>query len=116
MKNYTNHQTNTTSSSANIISVLQNITSGIKRKITKITDKDSSAILSRKNITIASIIIILSIANITLFAGGNFGNTGDVSALSYSTNEDISFTFAPTLSIGLSSDSLTIDNLARHYK
>ena len=111
MKNYTNHQTNTTSSSANIISVLQNITSGIRRKITKITDKDSSAILSCKNITMASIIIILSIAYITLFTSGNFGNTGDVSALSYSTSEDISFTFAPTLSIGLSTDSLTIDNL-----
>lgn len=33
------------------------------------------------------------------------------SALSYSTSSDVSFTFAPTLSIGLSTDSLNIDNL-----
>ena len=32
-------------------------------------------------------------------------------ALTYSSNTNVSFTFKPTLSIGLSSDSLTIDNL-----
>ncbi len=38
-------------------------------------------------------------------------NTNNANALSYSTNEDISFTFKPTLSISLSTGALTIDNL-----
>ena len=51
-------------------------------------------------------------------AAGIIGITGiavtssiSASALSYSTSSDVSFTFAPTLSIGLSTDSLNIDNL-----
>ena len=35
----------------------------------------------------------------------------DANALEYQTQADVSFTFAPTLSIGLSTNSLTIDNL-----
>ena len=35
----------------------------------------------------------------------------DSNAMTYSSNTDVSFTFAPTLSIDLSTDSLTIDNL-----
>ena len=35
----------------------------------------------------------------------------DANALEYQTQADVSFTFAPTLSIGLSANSLTIDNL-----
>ena len=35
----------------------------------------------------------------------------DANALEYQTQADVSFTFAPTLSIGLSTGSLTIDNL-----
>ena len=54
---------------------------------------------------------LAGILGIGIYSATNTANTSNASALSYSTSEDISFTFAPTLSIGLSTDSLTIDNL-----
>ena len=67
-----------------------------------------------KNYLTPSIIFTLSIATvfgIGIYNAANIANTSNANALSYSTSKDISFTFAPTLSIGLSTDSLTIDNL-----
>ena len=67
-----------------------------------------------KNYLIPSVITTLGIATVFgagMYSATNITNTSNVSALSYSTSNDISFTFAPTLSIGLSTDSLTIDNL-----
>ena len=68
-----------------------------------------------KNYLTPSIIFTLGIATvfgIGIYNATNIANTSNASALSYSTSKDISFTFTPTLSIGLSTDSLTIDNLA----
>ena len=53
-----------------------------------------------KIITLVSIIIILSLANII-----------NTSALSYSSSVNVDFTFNPTISISLSSDNLDISNL-----
>ncbi len=67
-----------------------------------------------KNYLIPSVITTLGIATVFgvgIYNAANIANTSNASALSYSTSKDISFTFAPTLSIGLSTDSLTIDNL-----
>ncbi|MEE0888380.1 MAG: hypothetical protein U0L97_04180 [Candidatus Saccharimonadaceae bacterium] len=67
-----------------------------------------------KNYLTSSIIFTLGIATvfgIGIYNATNIANTSNANALSYSTSEDISFTFAPTLSIGLSTDNLTIDNL-----
>ena len=76
---------------------------------------NSKSSKTKSAIALTSLIIVLSMVNITLLTGTMFGiniNTNaNASALSYSTNEDISFTFVPTLSIGLSTNSLTIDNL-----
>ena len=63
-----------------------------------------------RNITLASIIIILSFTNIALCSSNIFNNS-NVSALDYSSNVGIGFTFNPTLSISLSSSDLIIDNL-----
>ena len=54
---------------------------------------------------------LAGILGIGIYNATNIANTSNANALSYSTSNDISFTFAPTLSIGLSTDSLTIDNL-----
>ena len=76
---------------------------------------NSKSSKTKSIIALTSLIIVLSIVNITLLTGTIFGinlnTTTNANALSYSTSEDISFTFAPTLSIGLSTNSLTIDNL-----
>ncbi len=67
-----------------------------------------------KNYLIPSVITTLGIATVFgvgIYNATNIVNTNNANALSYSTSNDISFTFAPTLSIGLSTDSLTIDNL-----
>ena len=67
-----------------------------------------------KNYLIPSVITTLGIATVFgvgIYNATNIANTSNANALSYSTSKDISFTFAPTLSIGLSTDSLTIDNL-----
>ena len=63
---------------------------------------------TNKNYLIPGVLFTLSIA--TVFGVGIY-TANTTNALSYSTSEDISFTFAPTLSIGLSANSLTIDNL-----
>ena len=75
-----------TLSSENITSFSRNITSHFTGK--------------EKNITLLSVIIMLSFANITF-----------TSALSYQSNVGVSFTFNPTLSINISSSNLTIDSL-----
>ncbi len=60
---------------------------------------------------------MLCLLNITFLTGNIFGislssNSSNVSALTYSTEQDISFTFAPSLSITLSDTDLVIDTLA----
>ena len=82
-----------TSSSENITSFLRNITPHFTGK--------------EKIITLVSIIIMLSFVNITLC----FPNSSDTSALSYSTDVNIGFTFNPTISLSISPDNLTISNL-----
>ena len=52
-----------------------------------------------------------SVLSVGIYNAANIVNSSEASALSYSTSEDVSFTLKPTLSIGLSTDSLTIDNL-----
>ena len=67
-----------------------------------------------KNYLTPSIIFTLGIATVFgvgIYNATNIANISNANALSYSTSNDISFTFAPTLSIGLSTGSLTIDNL-----
>ena len=66
--------------------------------------------LTYRNITLCSIILILSLTNIILCLPNN-SSSNSVSALSYSTNIGIGFTFEPTLSISLSSNDLIIPNL-----
>ncbi|MBQ1373739.1 hypothetical protein IIY66_02975, partial [Candidatus Saccharibacteria bacterium] len=60
---------------------------------------------------IASTLSLATILGVGIYSATNIVNTNNVNALSYSTNEDISFTFKPTLSISLSTGALTIDNL-----
>ncbi|MBQ1373760.1 hypothetical protein IIY66_03080, partial [Candidatus Saccharibacteria bacterium] len=61
---------------------------------------------------IASTLSLATILGIGVYSATNIvNNTNNANALSYSTNEDISFTFKPTLSISLSTGALTIDNL-----
>ncbi|MBQ1373527.1 hypothetical protein IIY66_01850 [Candidatus Saccharibacteria bacterium] len=67
-----------------------------------------------KNFTlgIASTLSLATILGVGIYSATNIvNNTNNANALSYSTNEDISFTFKPTLSISLSTGALTIDNL-----
>ena len=85
---------NITLSLENIISFFRNITSHFTGK--------------EKIITLLLIIIMLSFANITLC----FLNSSGTSALSYSSNVGIGFTFNPTLSVNISSSDLVIPNLA----
>ena len=60
---------------------------------------------------IIATLVLPTIIGIGIYSGISIANANTTNALSYSTNEDISFTFKPTLSIGLSTNSLTIDNL-----
>ena len=61
---------------------------------------------------IASTLSLATILSVGIYSATNIvNNTNNANALSYSTNEDISFTFKPTLSISLSTGALTIDNL-----
>ena len=60
-----------------------------------------------RNITLSLLILILSLVNITLC----FSNYNNTSALDYSSNVGIGFTFNPTLSVSLSSSDLVIPNL-----
>ncbi len=87
----------------NLISFYRNITSHL-------TDKEKILTLRFKNITLASLIIMLSFTNMTLCSSNIFNNS-NVSALDYSSNVGIGFTFNPTLSISLSSNDLVIPNL-----
>ncbi len=64
----------------------------------------------RSNLATATICSLVGIIGIAAIIGAAMNNAS-TSALSYSTASDVSFTFAPTLSIGLSTDSLSIDNL-----
>ena len=63
-----------------------------------------------KIITLVLAIIMLSFANMTLCSSNIFSNS-NVSALDYSSNVGIGFTFNPTLSINISSSDLVISNL-----
>ena len=87
----------------NIILNLQNITPHF-------TGKEKILSSRFRNITSASIIIMLSFTNMTLCSSNIFNNS-NVSALDYSSNVGIGFTFNPTLSINISSSDLIIDNL-----
>ena len=91
-----NNKNNITLSLENIISFSRNITSHFTGKA--------------KIITLGLTIIMLSFANITLCSSNIFNNS-NVSALDYSSNVGIGFTFNPTLSISLSSNDLVIPNL-----
>ena len=73
-------------------------------------DKQKILTLRFRNITLASIIIMLSFTNMTLCSSNIFNNS-NVSALDYSSNVGVGFTFNPTLSISLSSNDLIIPNL-----
>ncbi len=64
----------------------------------------------RSNLATATICSLAGIISTATIIGAATSSIS-TSALSYSTSSDVSFTFAPTLSIGLSTDSLTIDNL-----
>ena len=87
----------------NIISVLESITSFSRNITSHFTGKE-------KIITLVSIIIMLSFVNITLYPSNMFSNT-NVSALSYSSNIGIGFTFNPSISVSISPSNLVIDNL-----
>ena len=63
-----------------------------------------------KIITLVLIIIMLSFSNITL-CSSNIFNSSNVSALSYQSNVELSFTFNPTLSVNISPSDLVISNL-----
>ena len=91
-----NNKNNITLSLENIISFSRNITSHFTGK--------------EKIITLVSIIIMLSFVNITLYSSNMFSNT-NVSALSYSSNIGIGFTFNPSISVSISPSNLVIDNL-----
>ncbi len=84
----------------NISSNVRNITLNLKNITSHFTGK-------KEIITLSLTIIILSFANITLC----LSNVLDTSALSYSTDVSIGFTFNPTISLSISPDNLTISNL-----
>ena len=95
-KNITCNIRNITLNLENIISFYRNITSHFTG--------------SAKIITLSLVIIILSFANMALCSSNIFNNS-NVSALDYSSNVGIGFTFNPTLSINISSSDLVISNL-----
>lgn len=84
----------------NITSGLENITLNLQNIIPHFTGK-------AKIITLLSIIIILSFTNITLC----LSSVLNTSALSYSSDVNIGFTFNPTISLSISPYDLTIPNL-----
>ena len=90
MRKYKN---NITSSSENIISFFKNITNHFIGKV--------------KIITLISTTIMLSFVNITLY----LSNISNTSALSYSGNVNIGFTFNPTISLNISPSNLVISDL-----
>ena len=75
------------------------------------TDKEKILTLRFRNITLALIIIMLSSTNVALYSSNIFNNS-NVSALDYSSNVGIGFTFNPTLSVNISPNDLIIPNLA----
>ena len=85
-----------------IILSLQNIISYLEILISHLTEKEKILTLRFKIITLSLSILTLSFVNITL-CSSNIFNGSNVSALDYSSNVDIGFTFNPTLSISLSS-------------
>lgn len=87
---------NITLSLENIISFFRNITSHFTGK--------------EKIITLVSLIIMLSFSSIAL-CSSNIFNSSNVSALSYQSNVELSFTFNPTLSVNISPSDLVISNL-----
>ena len=91
----------------NIILTLEILISFLRNLIGHFTDKEKILTLRFRNITLCLLILILSLVNITLC----FSNYNNASALNYSSNVGIGFTFNPTLSISLSSSDLIIDNL-----
>ncbi len=66
--------------------------------------------ITKRSLAIVATCVLSSAVGITTITSID-SDVHTASALSYSTSKDISFTFAPTLSIGLSTGSLTIDNL-----
>lgn len=87
----------------NISCNVRNITLNLKNMTSHFTGKV-------RNITLALIIIILSFVNITL-CFSNIFSSNNVSALSYSSDVNIGFTFNPTISLSISPDNLTISDL-----
>ena len=73
---------------------------------------------SKQNIILYSLVIVLCILNITFLTGNilgiNINNSNDntVSALSYQTESNMSFTFDPMISISISSNTIDIPSLA----
>ena len=101
----------------NIILTLEILISFLRNLIGHFTDKENILTLRFKNIissyriiTLNSLILIFSLLNITLCSSNIFNNS-NVSAIDYSSNVGIGFTFNPTLSISLSSNDLVIPNL-----
>ena len=103
-KNITCNIRNITFSLQNIISFYRNITNPF-------TGKEKIITLRFRNITLALIIIMLSSTNVALYSSNIFNNS-NVSALDYSSNVGIGFTFNPTLSVNISPSDLIIPNLA----
>ena len=66
--------------------------------------------ITKRSLAIVATCVLSSAVGITTITSID-SDVHTASALSYNTSKDISFTFKPTLSIGLSTDSLTIDNL-----
>ena len=91
----------------NITLNLENIISFYRNLIGHFTDKERILTLRFRNITLCLLILILSLVNITLC----FSNYNNTSALDYSSNVGIGFTFNPTLSVSISPSDLIIDNL-----
>ncbi len=88
----------------NIILSLEILISFYRNIISHLTEKV-------KIITLSLVIIMLSFANIALCSSNIFNNS-NVSALDYSSNVGIGFTFNPTLSVNISPNDLIIPNLA----
>ena len=88
----------------NIILTLEILISFYRNIISHLTEKV-------KIITLSLVIIMLSFTNIALCSSNIFNNS-NVSALDYSSNVGIGFTFNPTLSVNISPNDLIIPNLA----
>ena len=103
-----NNKNNINLNVGNITLNLENIISFFRDLIGHFTDKEKILTLRFRNITLSLLILILSLANITLC----FSNYNNTSALDYSSNVGIGFTFNPTLSVNISFNDLIIPNLA----